>query len=134
VTAIRLTLPDYVVIAGYFIVVLLVGLYFNKKQKAAKDYFAGGHQVPWWLAGISHYIELQRVHLYRLLTDCVYVRLGCHHSLLDDHAGMHYRRTDFCAALAPSACDYSCGVSRKAIQRPTAPVVRLGRHSSEDIR
>jgi hypothetical protein len=29
VTAIRLTLPDYVVIAGYFIVVLLVGLYFN---------------------------------------------------------------------------------------------------------
>jgi SSS family transporter len=57
VTAIRLTLPDYVVIAGYFIVVLLVGLYFNKKQKAAKDYFAGGHQVPWWLAGISHYMS-----------------------------------------------------------------------------
>jgi solute:Na+ symporter, SSS family len=57
VTAIRLTLPDYVVIAGYFIVVLLVGLYFNKKQTAAQDYFAGGHQVPWWLAGISHYMS-----------------------------------------------------------------------------
>src|SRR4051794_16617219 len=54
---IRLTLPDYVVIFGYFIVVLLVGVYFNKKQKAAKDYFAGGHQVPWWLAGISHYMS-----------------------------------------------------------------------------
>lgn len=56
-TAIRLTLPDYVVICGYFVVVLLVGLYFNKKQTAAKDYFAGGHQVPWWLAGISHYMS-----------------------------------------------------------------------------
>lgn len=56
-TAIRLTLPDYVVIAGYFVVVLLVGLYFNKKQTAAQDYFAGGHQVPWWLAGISHYMS-----------------------------------------------------------------------------
>ncbi len=56
-TAIRLTLPDYVVIAGYFILVLFVGLYFNKKQKAAQDYFAGGHQVPWWLAGISHYMS-----------------------------------------------------------------------------
>ena len=57
VTKIHLTLPDYVVIFGYFIVVLLVGLHFRKKQKAAKDYFAGGHQVPWWLAGISHYMS-----------------------------------------------------------------------------
>lgn len=56
-TSIHLTLPDYVVICGYFVVVLLVGLYFNKKQTAAKDYFAGGHQVPWWLAGISHYMS-----------------------------------------------------------------------------
>jgi SSS family transporter len=56
-TTIRLTTPDYIVIFGYFVVVLLVGLYFNKKQKAAQDYFAGGHQVPWWLAGISHYMS-----------------------------------------------------------------------------
>ena len=56
-TKIHLTLPDYVVIFGYFIVVLLVGLHFNKKQTAAQDYFAGGHQVPWWLAGISHYMS-----------------------------------------------------------------------------
>ncbi len=57
VTRIRLTLPDYVVILGYFVVVLLVGLYFNRKQTAAQDYFAGGHKVPWWLAGISHYMS-----------------------------------------------------------------------------
>ena len=56
-TALRLTFPDYVVIFGYFVVVLVVGVYFNKKQTASQDYFAGGHQIPWWLAGISHYMS-----------------------------------------------------------------------------
>ncbi len=53
----HLTFPDYIVIFGYFIVVLIVGIYFNKRQKASQDYFAGGHQVSWWLAGISHYMS-----------------------------------------------------------------------------
>ena len=53
----RLTFPDYIVIAGYFLVVLWVGFYFKKHQSAASDYFAAGHQVPWWLAGISHYMS-----------------------------------------------------------------------------
>ena len=57
VTELRLTLPDYIVIIGYFLVVLCVGVYFNKRQAASRDYFAGGHQVPWWLAGISHYMS-----------------------------------------------------------------------------
>ncbi|MCX6623164.1 MAG: Na+:solute symporter [Acidobacteria bacterium] len=56
-TSLHLTAPDYVVILGYFLVVLSLGLYFNKRQAASKDYFAGGHQVPWWLAGISHYMS-----------------------------------------------------------------------------
>ena len=53
----RLTLPDFVVIFGYFGLVLLIGLYFRRRQKTAQDYFAGGHQVSWWLAGISHYMS-----------------------------------------------------------------------------
>lgn len=53
----HLTLPDYIVIAGYFLIVLWVGFYFRKMLVGAKDYFAGGHQVPWWLAGISHYMS-----------------------------------------------------------------------------
>ena len=57
VTGLRLTFPDYIVIFGYFLVVLVVGIYFNKQQKASQDYFAGGHQVSWWLAGISHYMS-----------------------------------------------------------------------------
>jgi solute:Na+ symporter, SSS family len=53
----HLTFPDYVVIGGYFLVVLWVGFYFKKHQAAASDYFAAGHQIPWWLAGISHYMS-----------------------------------------------------------------------------
>lgn len=54
---IPLTLPDTVVIVGYLGLVLYVGIYFRKRMREAGDYFAGGHQVPWWLAGISHYMS-----------------------------------------------------------------------------
>lgn len=53
----HLTRPDFVVIFGYFALVLWIGMYFRRQQKTAGDYFAGGHQVPWWLAGISHYMS-----------------------------------------------------------------------------
>jgi solute:Na+ symporter, SSS family len=53
----HLTTPDYLVIGGYFLIVLWVGFYFRKMLVGAKDYFAGAHQVPWWLAGISHYMS-----------------------------------------------------------------------------
>jgi SSS family transporter len=53
----HLTRPDFVVIGGYFLLVLWIGMYFRRQQKTAGDYFAGGHQVPWWLAGISHYMS-----------------------------------------------------------------------------
>ena len=56
-TNLHLTLPDYLVIGGYFAIVLWVGFYFRKMLVGAKDYFAGSHQVPWWLAGISHYMS-----------------------------------------------------------------------------
>ena len=52
-----LTLPDVLVIAGYFVVVVWIGLECRNRVHSAGDYFAGGHQVPWWLAGISHYMS-----------------------------------------------------------------------------
>ncbi len=52
-----LTPSDLVVIGGYFLLVIWVGLYFRKRMKALEDYFAGGHNVPWWLAGVSHYMS-----------------------------------------------------------------------------
>jgi len=52
-----LTLSDLVVIGGYLLLVLLVGVYYRRRMHSAEDYFAGGHQVPWWLAGVSHYMS-----------------------------------------------------------------------------
>jgi solute:Na+ symporter, SSS family len=55
--AIPLAPSDLVVVGGYFLLVVWVGIYFRKKIKAPADYFAGGHKVPWWLAGVSHYMS-----------------------------------------------------------------------------
>jgi Na+/proline symporter len=54
---IRLAPADYLVVAGYFAIVLCIGFYFRDKLEVAGDYFAGGNQIPWWLAGISHYMS-----------------------------------------------------------------------------
>jgi solute:Na+ symporter, SSS family len=56
-TSIHLTLSDYVIVAGYMIVVVLVGAWFRNRVRNARDYFAGGQQIPWWMAGISHYMS-----------------------------------------------------------------------------
>ncbi len=56
-TQIRLTPSDYLVVAGYFVLVLWIGLWFRNRLAAVKDYFAGGNQIPWWMAGISHYMS-----------------------------------------------------------------------------
>lgn len=56
-THIRLTLADYLVIVGYFVLVLWIGLWFRRRLMNTRDYFAGGNQIPWWMAGISHYMS-----------------------------------------------------------------------------
>ncbi len=44
---------DYVIILSYFAIVITVGIFFSRFIKQAKDYFAAGAAIPWWLAGIS---------------------------------------------------------------------------------
>ncbi|HWQ52947.1 MAG TPA: hypothetical protein VN442_04630 [Bryobacteraceae bacterium] len=56
-TQVHLSAPDYLVVVGYFAIVLWIGFYFRNRLAGAKDYFAGGNQIPWWLAGISHYMS-----------------------------------------------------------------------------
>jgi len=48
-------LPDYLVILAYFLVVVGVGLASARYIRRAKDYFAAGNVMPWWLAGTSFY-------------------------------------------------------------------------------
>jgi SSS family transporter len=48
---------DYVVIVVYLVLMVGIGLYFMRFMKGARDYFAGGNKIPWWVAGISLYMS-----------------------------------------------------------------------------
>ncbi len=44
---------DVMVLALYFIMMLVIGFYFSKRQKTADDYFKAGKRIPFWAAGLS---------------------------------------------------------------------------------
>ena len=48
--------PDYVILIGYFAILVFIGVYFKKYIREARDYFAAGASVPWWLAGVSFWM------------------------------------------------------------------------------
>lgn len=49
--------PDYVVLIGYFVLMLGIGAYFYRFMQGMKDYFSGGNEIPWWLSGVSFYMS-----------------------------------------------------------------------------
>lgn len=50
----KLTLLDWLVVAGYFLINFLIGLWYRKRATGSADeYFVGGRNVSWWLAGTS---------------------------------------------------------------------------------
>lgn len=53
----NLQFPDYVMIVGYFVLMLLIGMYFYRAMRGIKDYFSGGNKIPWWLSGVSFYMS-----------------------------------------------------------------------------
>ncbi len=52
----HLQLADEIVIAGYFVLLASIGLYFWRRMKNMRDLFTGGNNIPWWLAGVSFYL------------------------------------------------------------------------------
>jgi len=45
---------DIAVIAGYFIIVMSVGIYFTKRAgKSMEDFFLSGRNLPWYIAGTA---------------------------------------------------------------------------------
>ena len=53
-TARSLKLLDYIVIAGYFCFIALIGYFASRKHgKSSADFSLAGRNVPWWVAGIS---------------------------------------------------------------------------------
>lgn len=47
---------DGTVIALYMTIVLGIGFLFGRYIRQIKDYFAGGNEIPWWVAGISFFM------------------------------------------------------------------------------
>ena len=44
---------DWIVLGGYLLVIVLLGIWVGRRQKNTEEYFVGGRQVPWWAAGLS---------------------------------------------------------------------------------
>lgn len=47
---------DFLVMGGFFVVLLGVGIFYAGRMHNLRDFFGGSRQVPWWLAGISLYM------------------------------------------------------------------------------
>ncbi|MHC4948665.1 MAG: sodium:solute symporter family transporter [Planctomycetota bacterium] len=44
---------DWMVLAGYLLVVVLVGLHVGSRQRSSDDFFLGGHAMPLWAVAVS---------------------------------------------------------------------------------
>ena len=50
----KLTFWDWSVVAGYFLFNIAIGLYYKSRAgKNMSEFFLGGRNIPWWLAGTS---------------------------------------------------------------------------------
>ncbi|PZG07030.1 sodium:solute symporter family protein [Nonomuraea aridisoli] len=48
---------DWLVICGYFVVMIAIGVWAKSRIRDAKDFFTAGGRMPWWLSGISHHMS-----------------------------------------------------------------------------
>ena len=49
-----LQLIDWLIVAAFFAVILLVGVLVSKRAgSSSAEYFLGGRSMPWWLLGVS---------------------------------------------------------------------------------
>lgn len=44
---------NYTIIVLYFLVMIMIGVKYSRRQKSTEDYFKGGGRIPWWAAGLS---------------------------------------------------------------------------------
>lgn len=47
---------DYIIIVGYFLIIIGTAVYFSRNTKLSRDFFIAGGAMPWWLAGISFFM------------------------------------------------------------------------------
>jgi hypothetical protein len=44
---------DYGIMIGYFVFMILIGMWFGRGQSTTKDFFFGGQRFSWWLIAFS---------------------------------------------------------------------------------
>ncbi len=52
-----MTTLDWVVIGGYFVVMVGIGLWAKQRIHSVADFFTARGMIPWWLSGISHHMS-----------------------------------------------------------------------------
>ncbi len=52
-----LAFADYAVIAVFFAVMLGVGFWYSRKSASSDQFFGNDKSVPWWLSGVSFYMN-----------------------------------------------------------------------------
>ncbi len=63
---------DWIIIAGFFAVTLLIGIWSSKQAgKSAKDFFLSGRNMPWWLLGVSMVATTFSADTPNLVTDII---------------------------------------------------------------
>ena len=68
----QLSTLDYVLIFGFFAIVLSIGIYVSKKSgKDSSDSFLSGRPMPWWLLGLSMVATTFSTDTPNLVTDLV---------------------------------------------------------------
>ncbi|MFV1980211.1 MAG: sodium/solute symporter, partial [Rhodothermia bacterium] len=48
-------LLDYVAVGVYLLAMILIGVYFSRRETGTEDFFVGGRKMPWWAVGFSLY-------------------------------------------------------------------------------
>ncbi len=68
---------DHVVLIGYFVIMLGIGVYFWRYMKGMRDYFSGHNRIPWWLSGVSYYMTSFSAFLF-----VAYSQIGYEHGFV----------------------------------------------------
>lgn len=69
---------NYIVLFGYLLAMVAIGVYFMAKNKNTDDFFRGGMKIPWWAAGCSIFATMLSSLTYTgipskaFAQDCVY--------------------------------------------------------------
>lgn len=68
----NVTSIDWAIIAAFFVISLLIGLFTSKKAgSSAKEFFLSGRNMPWWLLGVSMVATTFSADTPNLVTDIV---------------------------------------------------------------